>query len=46
MMAEPAVIESNIVNLNVGGTIYTTSLETLTNHCQGSFLTSLFSGNW
>eukprot|EP01052_Picozoa_sp_SAG31_P032597 SAG31_NODE_3589_length_4093_cov_2.991487_5_plen_202_part_00 len=38
--------ESQIVNLNVGGTIYSTSLETLRNHCQGSFLHSLFSGSW
>jgi hypothetical protein len=37
--------ESQIVNINVGGTMYATSIETL-NTCPGSFLGCLFSGNW
>ena len=37
---------SSIVHLNVGGTYYTTSMETLTNAEPGSYLHSMFSGEW
>ena len=35
-----------IVHLNVGGTEFSTSHETLTSQCPGSFLHSMFSGDW
>jgi hypothetical protein len=45
-MAPAADAASNIVRLNVGGSEYATTLETLTSQCPGSFLHMLFSGDW